>query len=160
MFREGLRPPDPFREQPVLERAHSQDGMSLQSLSELSPVLAVCLPALSSKACGRMLTDLSSARSAIETAGARLALVHMGDDAEAAAAFAPHDLQYVARVSDPACELYRLFELGEAAKRRWLVRRAEPQQLPGAVVLSDGEVRAAIRPEAFGEALDYVSLLS
>ncbi len=137
MFREGLRPPDPFREIPPLEAARTQDGMSLQVLSELSPVLVVCLPALGERSCRQMLQDLAKARVSIEFAGTRLALVHMGSDAEAAAELARHDLQYTARISDPKRQLYAFFELG--TKRKGLLRRGE-RQLPGVFLLSNSKI--------------------
>jgi peroxiredoxin len=148
MFREGLRPPDPFREIPPLEAARTQDGMSLQVLSELSPVLVVCLPTLGERRCREMLKDVAASREAIERAGTRLAMVHMGSEAEAAAELARHDLQYTARISDPKRQLYAFFELG--TKRKGLLRRSE-KQMPGAFLLSMGKVvkshRAATPPD-------------
>ena len=154
MFREGLRPPDPFREIPPLEAARTQDGMSLQALSDLSPVLVVCLPALNERRCREMLKDVAASRESIEENGTRLAIVHMACDADAAAEFARHDLQYVARVSDPDRELYAFFELG--TERKSLLRRAH-RQLPGAFLVSNGKLikshRTPTRP-------DYRSLAS
>ena len=47
MWREGLRPPDPFaRRRPALERLTTQDGMSLATLAGYGPVHVVCLPAV------------------------------------------------------------------------------------------------------------------
>ncbi len=137
MFREGLRPPDPFREIPPLEAARTQDGMSLQVLSELSPVLVVCLPALGERGCREMLKDVAASREAIEGAGTRLAMVHMGNEAEAAAEFARHDMQYVARIADPQRRLYAFFELGTEPKG--LLRRGE-RQLPGVFLLSNNKI--------------------
>jgi len=159
MFREGLRPPNPFRERSPLERLCSQDGMSLVTLSGLTPVLVICLPTLQKKECGGLLAGISAARATVETAGVRVALIHMEPETEAVAAFAVHDLQYVVRIHDPQRELYGVFELGETTVRRLLILSSEPQQLPGAVLLRDGEVCAAIRPTRFAQDLDYVSLL-
>ena len=160
MFREGLRPPDPFRDRPALERLETQEGMTLATLSGFSPVIVICLPAFDHKDCARVMTEVAAARPALEDAGARLALVHMAaNDDDAKTALATADLQYVIRIGDPGRELYATFEIGETTGRRMLVMKGEPQQLPGAVLLQDAEVRAAIRPASFGEPMDYASLL-
>lgn len=111
MFREGLRPPDPFRERPPLEAARTQDGMSLKALAALSRVVVVCLPELDRA--GDMLRDVAARRAEWERGGARVVLVHMATDAEARAAFEPFDLHFVARIADPGRRLYRHFGLPE-----------------------------------------------
>jgi hypothetical protein len=149
VFREGLRPPDPFRERDALETARTQDGMSLKALADLGPVLVVCLPELSGGWCRRMLRDLAAQRVAIEEAGTRLVLVHPAGDADAA--LRPHDLGYVARIADPERKLYRRFGLEERTR---LLRA--PEQLPGVFLLEGGEVRAKLEAE---RRPDYRSLL-
>jgi len=149
VFREGLRPPNPFRDRDPLETACTQDDMSLKTLSELAPTLVVCLPELQSGWCRRMLRDLAAQRAAIEESGARLVLVHMAGDADAA--LRPHDLAYVARIADPEKKLYRRFGLEERPR---MLRT--PEQLPGVFRLEDGEVRAELKAE---RQPDYRSLL-
>ncbi|MHC4931298.1 MAG: hypothetical protein ACYTGV_03810, partial [Planctomycetota bacterium] len=102
MFREGLQPPSPFREREPLREAVTQDGMSLKALSGLGPLLVLCLPALGSRFCRRLLRDLAAQRAVVEQAGVRVALVHMGSDSEAVAELESFELHYVARVADPA----------------------------------------------------------
>jgi hypothetical protein len=109
--------------------------MSLQALSELSPVLVVCLPELRERRCRQMLQDVAAARASIEGAGTRLALVHMGTATEADAELARHDLQYVARIADPERRLYAFFDL--RTERKGLLRRTE-RQTPGVFLVSDG----------------------
>jgi hypothetical protein len=149
VFREGLRPPNPFRERDPLETACTQDDLSLKTLSELSPVLVVCLPELQGAWCRRMLEDLAAQRPSIEEAGTRLVLVHMAGDPDQA--LRPHDLSYVARIADPERKLYRRFGLEERPR---LLR--DPEQLPGVFLLEDGEVRAKLEAE---KRPDYRSLL-
>jgi hypothetical protein len=144
VFREGLRPPDPFRARPVLETACTQDGMSLLTLSAMSPVLVVCLPEVGGRGGRRMLRELAAVRGEVERAGVRVVLVHVDEVADA---LAPLDLQYVARISDPERQLYAHFGLGTAP--RGLLRR-EAQEA-GTFLVHKGEV---VRSER-GDAPDY-----
>jgi len=148
MFREGLRPPNPFRERPVLETARTQDGMNLLTLSRMSPVLVVCLPAVAGRGGRRMLRALAAVRHEVERAGVRVVLVHFDDPA---GALEPLDLAYVARIADPERKLYAHFGLAE--EPRGLLRRRAQQ--PGAFLLRDGEV---VR-EARGPVADYLPLV-
>ena len=147
MFREGLRPPDPFRRGPPLEEARTQDGMSLKAVSEMGPALVVCLPELGTRTCRRLLRRVAAERAAIEGEGVRLVLVHPSPDPEAVAAFAPYGLEYVMRISDADRALYDHFELRRA--RSGILRREE--QLAGAFLLRDFEVKRAGRSKRPGD---------
>ncbi len=144
MFREGLRPRDPFRDPPPLEAACTQDGISLLTLSGMSPVLLLLLPEVRGRRGQGMLKALAAARGDIERAGVRVALVHFDD---AAGALEPFDLAYVARIADPERTLYAHFGLGSS--RRGLLRRET--QDTGAFLLRNGEI---VR-ESRGDAPDY-----
>ena len=135
MFREGLRPPDPFRAPEPFDAARTQDGMSLNALSDLGPVLVVCLPGLKTSACKKMLKELVNRRPGIEGGGTRILLVHMGDDADAHRVLEPHDLQYLARIADPERAVYAALGLSEERRLLGGVR-----QLPGAAIVVGGEV--------------------
>jgi hypothetical protein len=143
VFREGLRPPDPFRARPPLEEACTQEGISLKTLSSMSPVLLLLLPEVRGRRGQGMLRALAAVRGEIERAGVRVVLVHY-DDAGDLAGF---DLAYVARVADPERRLYAHFGLGTSP--RGLLRREA--QDAGAFLLRDGEV---VR-EGRGDAPDY-----
>ncbi|MCK6461389.1 MAG: hypothetical protein L6Q95_16025 [Planctomycetes bacterium] len=143
MFREGLRPPDPFRERPPLEAACTQEGISLKTLSAMSPVLLLLLPEVRGRRGQGMLRALAAVRGEIERAGVRVVLVHYDEAGD----LAPFDLAYVARVHDPERRLYAHFGLGTAPKG--LLRR-EAQEA-GAFLLRAGEV---VR-EGRGDAPDY-----
>jgi len=152
MFREGLRPPDPWGERPAAERLRTQDGMTLRSMAGLGPLLVVCLPALGTAACRGWLATLAGRRRGFEAEGRRCLLVHMGDDADARTALEPFDLHYVARIADPDRELYAHFGLG-AAPPGLLGRVAgrlrgdkpvgDPAQKPGAFLV-DGDEAAPV----------------
>jgi hypothetical protein len=143
VFREGLRPPDPFRERNPLEALATQDGISVKTLSEMSPVLLLCLPEVRGRRGQGMLRALAAARGDLERAGVRVALVHYDDPGD----LAPFDLAYVARIADPERRLYGLFGLPSSPKG--LLRRAS--QDAGAFLLRAGEV---VR-EGRGDRLDY-----
>lgn len=143
MFREGLRPPDPFRERPPLEALCTQEGISVKTLSSMSPVLLVLLPDVRGRRGQGMLKALAAARGDIERAGVRVVLVHFDDAGD----LAPFDLAYVARVSDPERRLYAHFGLGSSPKG--LLRR-EAQEA-GVFLLRDG----AVVREGRGDAPDY-----
>jgi len=144
VFREGLRPVDPFRERPPLEALCTQEGISVKTLSAMSPVLLLLLPEVGGRRGQGMLKTLAAARNDIERAGVRIALVHFDDASDALAAL---DLAYVARIHDPERKLYAHFGLGTAP--RGLLRR-EGQEA-GAFLLRDGEVLR----ESRGDAPDY-----
>lgn len=133
MFREGLRPPDPFRERPALETACTQDGISLKTLSGMSDVLLVLLPEVRGRRGQGMLKALAAVRGDVERAGIRVALVHFDD---AKGALEPFDLAYVARIHDPERALYAFLGLGSSP--HGLLRRES--QDPGAFLLRKGEI--------------------
>ena len=143
MFREGLRPRDPFRERPPLEAACTQDGMSLLTLSEMAPVLLLLLPEVRGRRGQGMLKALAAARGDIERAGVRVALVHFDEIGD----LGPFDLAYVARIADPERKLYA--HLGLGSSPRGLFRRES--QDAGAFLLRKGEI---VR-EGRGDAPDY-----
>ena len=146
MFREGLRPPDPFRESHPFETAMTQDGVSLKVMSGYGEMLVVCLPELSrAKA---MLGKLAATRHDVERAGVRIILVHIEEEA-ARDVLEAHDLWYVARIADPQRALYAAFGLEE--KRGLLGGR---RQTGGAFVLHKGEVLRELGPKP-----DYRSLI-
>jgi hypothetical protein len=143
VFREGLRPPDPFRERPPLEAACTQDGISLKTLSEMSPVLLLLLPEARGRRGQGMLKALAAARGDIERAGVRVAIIHFDEIGD----LGPFDLAYVARIADAERKLYAHFGVGSSA--RGLLRRES--QDAGAFLLRDGEI---VR-EGRGDTPDY-----
>ncbi len=91
----------------ALQRARTDSGQSLLDLSHESPVLLVFLRHAGCTFCKEALADIAHRRSAIESRGPTIALVHMSPDADAAQVFERYGLADLPRVSDPACELYR-----------------------------------------------------
>lgn len=177
MFQRGLTPLDPFGSRSPLEELRTQDDMSVKSLGELGPVVLVFLPALGGIFCREILERVRDSRPALENRGVRLVLVHMGSPEDAKGELVRYALQYLAQIADSERELYRHFEIGEAAAaqrvRPAVLRRAlgavrhgrgrivgEPAQLHAALLWRDGNVAAALRPSAPGEELPIESLLA
>ena len=68
----------------ALEQARTQDGVSVAELSDQTPVLLVFLRHFGCTFCREALADVSARRNEFKANDARLVLVHMVSDAEAA----------------------------------------------------------------------------
>lgn len=93
------------------ETFRSQYGESLADLSRLSPLLVVFLRHGGCTFCREALADLRDARNRIERAETQIVLVHMGDNERDAEMFESYGVGDLHRVSDPACILYRAYDL-------------------------------------------------
>ena len=124
-----------------------QHGQSLGALSKDRPVLLVFLRHFGCTFCREALADLRVQRSRLESAGVRIALVHMSPDVEAAAFFAAYGLDDVSRFSDPARGLYRRFEL---RRGRWSQLFGPPVWLRGArAIFADGHGLGPLSGDGF-----------
>ena len=118
--------------------------MSLKAMSDLSPVVAVCLPPQA------WLAALAEQRPAIEAAGARIVIV--------GAEPAQEELAYVARIAEPGDDLLDAFALAEQEPGiLGRVRGRGPSRSPGAFVVRGGEITRAHRNTK--PAPDFVALL-
>ena len=144
MFQRGLAPINPFRDEDPLAAVRTQDGMSLNTLTEMGRVVVVLLPPVGSGARRRWLQAVCDVRAVLESGAYRILLVHSESDPD----FAPFDLQYVARALDDSGALYAHFELGEA-KRFRVVGAA--QQLPGVAWYENGALTRVDRAVSFGD---------
>lgn len=153
-----------------------QRGRTLRQLSQDAPTLVVFLRHLGCSFCREALADISRARGDIERDGARIALVHMGDETDARV-FDQAGLGEISRVSDPSRELYRAFGLERGSflqlfgPRVWLrglaaamrghkvgALRGDGFQMPGAFLLENGRVRRAYRHRTAADRPDYTGL--
>lgn len=98
----------------------SQLGVSIAELSEQFSVLLVFLRHSGCTFCREALDDLRRQRATIEASGARIVLVHMGDNETSRSFFAAYGLEDVHRISDPECKLYRAYELGRGQLKQLL----------------------------------------
>ncbi len=175
----------PTRLEPTLSaelfaRHRTSTGERLDELSAEAPLLVVFLRHSGCPFCRQTLADLAETREEIESAGTRIALVHMMNDDQAAAMFAEYGLADVPRVSDPDRELYRAFHVERGAvkdvagpgvwwrgfKATILERhgfgrpQGDTRQLGAAVLLREGQVDRAFRHSTSADRPDYVDLAS
>ncbi len=88
----------------------SAAGTTLSELSQERPVFVVLLRHAGCTFHREALADLKAAEPAIEAAGARLAIVHMGEGENPVESAERYDLRDAAHVADPQQRLYK--ELG------------------------------------------------
>lgn len=89
----------------------ANNNQTLEELAAHKPQLVVFLRHAGCTFCRETLSDLSTQRIAIESAGCGIVLVHMGDNDRDASFFDSYDLGDVPRIADPQCRLYRQFGL-------------------------------------------------
>ncbi|MGC8758776.1 MAG: SelL-related redox protein [Bryobacteraceae bacterium] len=155
-------------------------GLTLDELSRLSPVLLVFLRHMGCTFCREALADLAARRRDIEREGARLVLVHMSEEEDAAPFFARYGLQDVQRISDPQRTLYRAFGLPRGRfgdvlgpKVWWRGFQAgvlgghgvgrlmgDGFQMPGVFLLFHGEIVRSYRHQSAADRPDYLALVT
>jgi peroxiredoxin len=89
----------------------TQDGQDLTELSGQQPLLLVFLRHAGCTFCKETLAQLATDRSAVEAAGLRPVLVHMGTPEQGEAMAQTYGLQDLALVSDPDRVLFRAADL-------------------------------------------------
>lgn len=99
----------------ALRYYRTSEGQTIVEASEQAPLLLVFLRHLGCTFCQETLRDLSQQRAAIEQTGTRIVIVHMSDAFQGRAALSRWGLTDLAHVSDPTCELYAVFGLGQGA---------------------------------------------
>ncbi len=161
----------------ILNQSQTQLGSSLAELSNQTPVLAVFLRHAGCPFCREALADVAARRTEIEAAGARVVLVHMMPEADAAPFFAKFGLADLPRISDPERRLYQAFSLSRGSL--WAVAGPAAMlagarvvlsgkgfgrpvgdvfQMPGTFLLYQGRIVSAFRPRSSSERADYVAL--
>ncbi len=161
-------------------RTRTNEGVTLDELSRLSPVLLVFLRHSGCMFCREALADLAAKRKEIEANGTRLVLVHMGSDEQGAKFFARYGLEHAIRISDARRTLYRAFGLPRGTLSMFLSPRivlrgfqaavlgrngvgrftGDVFQLPGAFLLYYGELLRCYRHQSISDRPDYVALVT
>ena len=155
----------------------THDGQSLEELSRQSPLLVVFLRHAGCAFCRETLAILEKRRTEIESHGVKIVLVHMiEDDAQAEMFFARYRLHDVPRINDSEQTVYRRFGLQRGTLNQvmgvglwWAgiksiffkghvpgIPKGDIFQLPGAFLLSDGEVIREFKSRNSVEHPDYV----
>src|SRR3954469_11845904 len=162
----------------VLERASTETGERLVDVVQASPVLLVFLRHAGCTFCREAVSDLANLRVAIESNGARIVLVHLGDRADIEQLLKRHGFSDVDRICDTKQELYRAFGLkqgswtqlfGPKVWARGLVAgiarghglgrlSADATQMPGVFFLDQGLVVSSYRHHSAADRPCYASL--
>jgi hypothetical protein len=163
----------------AIEDVRTAEGASIADLSADGRVLLVFLRHAGCTFCRETLADLAEHRRDIESAGARIVLVHMGDDEQGAEQFGSFGLGDLPRISDPGRAVYRAFGLergrvgllfgprvcwrGIGAVLRG--HRVGPGvgdgfQMPGLFLVEHGRVVRAIRHVDVAERPDYLRFVA
>lgn len=157
-------------------RTRAHEGLSLDQLSSVSPVLVVFLRHAGCTFCREALADLGLQRPDLEDAGVQIVLVHMGEPEFGSEFFAKHGLGDLPQISDPHRTLYRAFGLKRGDLRMlfgpkvwWRGLHAaifdghgagfppnDPFQMPGIFLLFHGQVLRGYRHQSVADRPDYV----
>lgn len=175
----GETPMTPLPDNLNLDRYVTQDGRTLASLSNESPVLLVLLRHLGCTFCRETLADLAARRREIESAGARIVFVHMGVDEQAKYLFERYRLEDLSRISDPEATLYRALGLPRASLLQvygpgmWqhVIQSVlldghgmgqivgDRFQMPGAFLIHHEAVVGGFRHQRISDHPDYISIV-
>lgn len=158
-------------------RTRVHQGLSLDQLSRVSPVLVVFLRHAGCTFCREALADLARQREELEEVGVQIVLVHMGEPEFGREFFAKYGLDDVPQVSDPHRTLYRAFGLKRGDLRMlfgpkvwWrgihaaifeghgigVPPKNDPFQMPGVFLLFHGTILRGYRHQSAADRPDYV----
>lgn len=159
-------------------RTKTQYGVSLQEMSNLSPVLIVFLRQLGCPMSRESICRLAERRKEIEKQGVQIALVHMAKEPVAEGVLGRCGLGDLPRVSDPNLSLYHAFGLRRASMAHFIgplvvvrmlragakygFRKAlgDSAQMPGAFFVFHGEVLRSYRHQSLADRVDLLALVS
>lgn len=170
--------PAPLDIASAIASAKTNEGRSLAEISDARPALVIFLRHAGCTFCRETLSDLKLQRAAVDAAGVQPVLVHMGEEADAKAFFGRYGLDDLPRISDPARNLYRAFNLQRGSlselfgARVWLrgfeagILRGhgvgklvgDGFQMPGAFIVHKGRIVRAFRHRDASDRPDYTQL--
>lgn len=170
--------------QKSLKEIVSRNGWDLDALSHERPTMVVFLRHLNCIYCRESLAELSRLREDIEANGSNIAIVHMGNEEQAAYLLELFNLEDLERFSDPERRLYQAFGL-ERTTLGQLIRpdswfgmlRAEIRsqfspgkklkgivgdilQMPGVFLVHEGCIIEDFRPDRVDKRPEYLELAS
>ena len=163
----------------VLRSVEDQYHSTLYEISNSAPTLVVFLRHFGCCFCKEALSDIHDSISSIQSAGAKIVLVHMAEEDEAATLLASYGLADLSRISSPDQSLYRYFGLGRGTAGKILapkvISRAleallhghaigrfqgDTMQMPGAFLIHRGRIVRSFVPNAVELRPDYVGIAS
>ena len=164
----------------LLEQVQTEAGHRLVDLTEQSPVLLVFLRHAGCTFCREALSDIAEIRPALEAAGTRIVLVHMGDQAAMQTLAGKYGLTDLERICDSSQALYNAFGLKRGSFFQlfgWKVwwrgfvagvlhghgvgrPQADSSQMPGVFYLDRGLIARRFRHQSAADRPAYGSLCS
>ena len=161
----------------ALAGARTASGETLLELSERAPLLIVLLRHAGCPFCREALADIAEQRARIEGAGVTIALVYQWGEGEADWLFERAGVDDLTRVADPDRTLYRALEIPRGNPWQifgpWVLVRViatwfrgrrvgrvigDVFQMPGTVLVRDGEVRRRHRYRSQASRPDYAGI--
>lgn len=161
----------------AMDAVRDQTGRTVRTASTERPLLLVLLRHAGCTFCKEALADLARQREAIASAGLRVGVVTMGDDAMNASLARRYDLGDASWFADPDRLLYRALDLRRGrflqlfGPKVWIrgVRAAlaghgvgklqgDGFQMPGAFVVRDGRVIREFRHKTAADRADFAAM--
>ena len=162
----------------ALDGTRTQSGQTLAALSGASPVLLVFLRHAGCTFCREAIGDVVRDRGAIEKAGVRIVLVHMGDSEAIGKLTERYGLGGVDRICDPDRKLYQAFGLNRGRLRQLfgpkVLWRALPErvlwrhgigrltadsfQMPGLFLIDESGILQRFRHRTAADRPDYAGI--
>lgn len=164
----------------ILQRAITKEGVSLYDLSMKHPIMVVFLRHFGCIFCKEALKDLSGKKAQLEMKGIKLVFVHMASDEEANEYFSQYDLDSFYSVSDPDCKVYADFDLvkgsfGQLFGLTVMMRGIQANmngnsfslkqigdgfQMPGIFLINQGVVEESFVHNKISDKPDYENMIS
>jgi peroxiredoxin len=162
----------------ILEEMKTNQGKTLQEISNEKPVLLVFLRHFGCTFCREALADISKERDQIEAVGIQIVFVHMTDDSIADRYFNRYNLENAVHISDPETRFYKVFGLlrgnfnqlfglqswirgfsaGVVAGHGIGAQLGDGFQMPGVFVIHRGEVINSFIHKLASDRPDYIEL--
>ncbi|MEM6379732.1 MAG: SelL-related redox protein [Bacteroidota bacterium] len=162
----------------ILSEMVTNEGQTIQEISDRQPVLLVFLRHFGCTFCREALADISKERAMIEEMGSKLVFVHMTDNGTAERYFNRYDLENATHISDPNKIFYRQFGLLKGnfnqlfGLQSWIRgfsagvvdgHGVGPQlgdgfQMPGVFVIHQGYIKESFIHKLASDRPDYIEL--
>lgn len=163
----------------ALPKMMTQNGQSLEVLTNQQPVMIVFLRHFGCLFCMEAMRDIAARRVEIEARNVKICFVHMAESDIAASYFAEYGVGGIDHVSDPECTYYEAFGLTKAefgqlfGLKVWLrsaeltlkdlgaLRRkriGDGFQMPGVFLISDGKIIEKYINSKVSDRPDYAAL--
>ena len=164
----------------TLQEMITNEGVNLNDLSGVKPVLLVFLRHFGCTFCREALADIAGQREEIEASGTELVFVHMTENEIAERYFNRYDLEGVQHISDPECKYYsefglvkgnftqlfglqswiRGFSAGVVAGHGVGPQLGDGFQMPGAFVIQNGVIKDSFIHKLASDRIDYLNMVN